>query len=200
MKRIPRPDDPDKPFIVRWNTLARILLVETSIKYVARAAMDFADYETGANCYPSSERLARETGYSVVTVNNAWKVLRTLGMAHRVAHGVPHQRLADEYQLLIPDTWYALPILGPHGRKFTCAGCGKVFNPQSTTEFDDKDRLNFVLTGVCFCAPPRAKKGRAGLSCRDRFDQREEAAGRRVWADLGDDRWKVFRTARGDDW
>lgn len=200
MKRAPRPDDPDKPFIVRWNTLVRILLVETSVKYVARAAMDFADYDTGANCYPSNERIARETGYSEPTIRNAWKVMRGLGMAERVAHGVAHRRLADEYQLFIPALWYALPVLGPHGRKFTCAGCGKLFNPQGSTTVQGGGQVAFNLAGVCFCPPPRATKGRAEVSCLDRWNAREAEVGRRSWSDLGEDRWKVFREARGDDW
>lgn len=199
-RRTPRPDDPDKPFIVRWNTLARILLVDTSIKYVARAAMDFADYETGASCFPSNERIARETGYSEPTIRNAWKVMRGIGMAERVAFGVAHRRLADEYQLLIPGDWEMLPTLGPHGRKFTCVGCGKLFNPQGTCVVRDDGTVAFELSRMCFCAPPRAVKGRSEVSCLGGWSERQVQAGERPWTELGGDRWKAFRQARGDDW
>lgn len=200
MRRAVRPDDPDKPFIVRWNTLARILLVDTSIKYVARAAMDFADYETGASCFPSNERIARETGYSEPTIRNAWKVMRALGMAERVALGVPHRRLADEYQLLIPEDWHTLPVLGPHGRKFTCLHCGRLFNPQGNCTMKDDGTVGFDLSRLSFCPPPRATKGRAEVSCVDAWSDQQAAAGGRAWRDLGGDRWKGFRDARGDDW
>lgn len=207
MRPLPPPDDEEKPFIVRWNVLTRILLVESSVKLVARSAMDFAGFEDGSSCYPSNERICRETGYSDKTVRTAWAVLRGLGMAVRVAHGVAHRRLADEYQLTIPDGWRDLPVLGPHCGKFRCFYCGKPFNPQGNSHVnarpEDKpgdDSVSFDLRPMCFCPAPR-KAGRSlPLSCPDLWDEDRREAGLPPFARLGRDQWEVFQQARGDDW
>ncbi|HWB34888.1 MAG TPA: hypothetical protein VHA75_02580 [Rugosimonospora sp.] len=198
------PDDEGKPFIARWNMLVRILLVESSVKHVARAAMDYADFDDGSSCHPSNERLARETGLNERTVRFAWAAMRGMGMAERVAHGVAYQRLADEYQLTVPDSWRGLPTLGPFGQKFTCLGCGKRFNPQgncAVSEYpDDKpDTIRFNLARMCFCPAPRKTNGRDGTSCQTVWNQRQAASGAQPWGPH-QDKWKLFREARGDDW
>lgn len=201
------PDDEDKPFIARWNMLARILLVESSVKHVMRAAMDYANFDDGASCHPSNERLARETGYSEKTVRFAWSVMRGLGMAERVAHGVAHRRLADEYQLTIPDSWKGLPVLGPHGRKFTCLDCRKLFIPRGNCSVNEQpgdkpgdDNVRFDLGEMSFCPPPRKTRGREGTSCQAAWSERQVAAHSPPWLALGQERWRYFRQARGDDW
>lgn len=202
-----RPDDEDKPFIARWNTLARILLIESSVKHIARAAMDYADFADGTSCRPSNERLGRETGYNERTVRTAWAVMRGMGLAIRVAHGTSYLRQADEYELQIPEHWDSLPVLGPHGRKFTCLGCGKLFNPQGNCSVnehkDDKpgdDNVRFDLGKLCFCPAPRKSKGRDDDACIAVWNQRQTRAGSQPWNKLGQERWKNFREARGDDW
>lgn len=201
MKRMFAPDDEGKPFIARWNMLARILLIESSIKHVMRAAMDYADFDDGSNCHPSNERLARETGYNERTVRLAWAVMRGLKMAERVSRGVPHRGLADDYVLQIPHDWQALPILGPYGRKFTCLFCGKLFIPQGNCKVKPKtDDVTFILGRMCFCPAPRANKGREDVSCETLWSKRSKKAGAKEWNALGQERWKHFRVARGDDW
>lgn len=200
-----RPDDEDKPFIARWNMLARILLVESSVKLVARAAMDYADFDDGSSCHPSNERIGRETGYNEKTVRIAWSVMRGLGMAERVAYGVAHRRLADEYQLRIPDNWINMPVLGPHGGKFRCLACGKLFAPQGHNLLDagpnsKPDTVSWHLEKMTFCPPPRKTKGRDDLDCHGLWNQRQMAAGSQPWGRLGAERWKLFKQARGDDW
>ncbi len=208
MKRLPRPDDDDKPFIVRWNTLCRILLVESSVKLVARTAVDFADFNDGSSCFPSNERIVRETGYSEKTVRFAWAVMRGLGMAERVADAVSYRRIAAEYQLSIPAGWRSMPILGPRAGMFTCLGCGKPFAPQGNCSVNDQpgdkpgtDVVRFSVWRMTFCPEPRARKGRNAEGCRTLWDKARIAAGEPVWRDLdGDEPWRLFREARGDDW
>ncbi|WP_433732015.1 helix-turn-helix domain-containing protein [Actinoplanes sp. CA-051413] len=180
-----RPDDEDKPFIARWNMLARIILVETSVKMVARAAMDYADFEDGSSCYPSNERIARETGYNERTVRTAWAAMRGMGMAVRVSHGSAYARMADEYQLQIPNHWESLPVLGPHGRKFTCIGCGKVFNPKGNCAVLKGDDIRYNVAELSFCAPPRAKKGRDEANCLTEWNIREVKKGEKRFHDRG---------------
>lgn len=201
------PDDEDKPFIARWNMLTRILLVESSVKLVARSAMDYADFYDGSSCHPSNERIGRETGYNEKTVRLAWQVMRGIGMAERVGHGVAHLRLADEYQLCIPDHWQSLPLLGPRGRKFNCLHCHKLFAPQGNCSVNAEpgdapggEKVRFDLSRMCFCPPPRKTKGREQPACLDLWNQSQAAAGGMTWYQLGEERWKLFRQARGDDW
>lgn len=207
MKPSLRPDDEDKPFIARWNTLARILLLETSVKMVMRSAMDYADFEDGSSCHPSNERIARETGYSERTIRFAWSVMRGLGLAERVSRGVSYMRLADEYTLTIPDHWESLPVLGPHGRKFTCLACRKLFNPvgnctvnEVKTDKPGDDNVRFDLIKLCFCPAPRKTKGRDDEACVAAWNNQQKQNGSPVWNQLGQERWKLFREARADDW
>lgn len=203
-----RPDDDSKSFQRRWNTLVRILLVESSVKLVARTAMDYADWDDGSSCHPSNERLARETGYNERTVRDAWAVLRGLDMAERVRHGVPHKGIADEYQLVIPSGWDGLPILGPHGRKFTCVSCSDLFTPQGNCTLNERpgdkpgsDTVRFDVRKFCFCPRPRRVKGRDVPWCADEWSEEAVRRGLAPWKDLKqNDRWKLFREARSDDW
>lgn len=204
-----RPDDEDRPFIRRWNTLVRILLIDSSIKHIARSAMDFADFDDGTRCFPSIERVGRETGYNEKTVRIAWAAMRAIGLAVRVDRGVPHLRKADEYELQIPETWASLPILGPRGRKFTCVHCGKLFNPLgncTVTTKGGKDEITYRLGFMSFCPTPKFEvRPRGGEpfkipECQRQWDAAEMDAGRRPWGQLGGDRWKLFFQARGDDW
>ncbi|GGM27779.1 hypothetical protein GCM10011608_10730 [Micromonospora sonchi] len=202
-RRLHAPDDEDKPFIARWNVLVRILLVESSVKAVARSAMDFADFDDGSSCHPSNERIERETGLSERTVRTAWQVLRGLGMAERVGFGSPHRKLADEYQLVIPPWWQNLPIYGPHVRKFTCLYCQKLITPQGncTVKVDgDRQKVSFEVHRMAFCPTPRATKGRVALDCLTEWNESQRQRGDPVWHEFGDDRWKLFRQARADEW
>lgn len=201
------PDDDTQPFITRWNTLVRILLVESSVKHIARAAMDFANLDDGASCFPSNERIARETGYSEKTVRFAWSVMRGLGMAERVAGAVPWRGLPDEYRLTIPANWRALPVLGPRASKFACLACGKPFNPQGNCTVNGdpcdeagSDMVRFDLGRMVFCPAPRESKGRIGVDCRAAWSRWRVNAGGKAWDALREDQWKLLRESRNDDW
>jgi len=207
MKLLPDLDDDSKAFTVRWNTLTRILLVESSIKLIARTAMDYADFDTGENCHPSNDRLSLDTGYNERTVRAAWSVMRGIGIAKRVSRGTSYRRLADKYTLRIPEHWRDLPILGPHAEQFSCLYCGKQFVPQCTCTVNDResdpeggDVVRFELGRACFCPPPRANKGRDVVSCQQLWNESQAEVGAPTWAEIGSERWKLFRQARGDDW
>ncbi|GAA4928620.1 hypothetical protein GCM10023224_04840 [Streptomonospora halophila] len=195
-----RPDDETKPFVGRWNSLIRILLVESSVKHVARAAMDYANLYDGTSCHPSNERLARETGYNERTVRKAWAAMRGMGLAERVSHGVAHRRLSDEYQLVIPESWQSLPVLGPSGAKFTCVHCEKAFNPTGNCKVHPDGRVTFDLIPMVFCPEPRQRKGREEPWCATEWDGQRRASGETPWSQLGQERWKVFHLARGEEW
>lgn len=196
-----RPDDETKPFVGRWNSLIRILLVESSVKLVARAAMDYADLYDGTSCHPSNERLARETGYTKRTLITAWGVIRGLDLATRVAHGVPHKHQADEYELVIPAGWASMPVLGPRAGKFTCLCCGKLFNPPGHSKLRDDGTVGFDVRMFVFCPAPRQRKGRDEAWCFAEWDAARTAAGDQVWGEMGNaEVWKLFRESRGDDW
>lgn len=201
MSRV-RPDDDEKPFIARWNAFIRVLLVDPSVKHVARAAAaDYADFYDGTSCRPSSSRLARELGYDERTVRMAWGHLRAMGLADRVTPGIAHKGVADEYELKIPYYWDSMAILGPNSRKFTCLACGKVFNPPPAGRINDNGDAVWDLWKLCFCKPPRKTKGRAGIDCWTAWNTRRKSEGQPVWRQLDNETsWKLFREARADDW
>jgi hypothetical protein len=203
VSRLHAPDDEDKPFIARWNVLIRILLLDPSVKAVARSAIDFADFDDGSSCHPSNKRIERETGLSDRTVRTAWQVLRGLGLAERVAYGSPHRRLADEYQLVIPDNWRNLPVYGPHVQDFHCLYCDKQFTPQGNCTVaveGGKEVVSFRVHLMAFCPPPRAKKGRDQPYCLDMWNDSQAEQGQPRWGQLGGKVWAGFRKARGDNW
>lgn len=211
-----RPDDEDKPFIRRWNQLTRILLVESSVKLVARAAMDFADFDDGSNCYPSIERLVRETGLSDRTVRNGWAVLRGLGMAERESYGNSFHGAAAVYQLQIPDSWQNMPTYGPHMRKFTCIGCGKAFTPDAHSILSDRtsdktlpkgtprkeagDAVAWVIGRLTFCSWPSTSGRTGNAKCREAWDLRRRREGEKDWNHIDDGKWEFFYQARNDPW
>lgn len=188
--------------------MARILLVESSVKLVMRSAMDYADFDDGSNCHPSNERLARETGYSTKTVQFAWSVMRGLSLAERVGRGSPSLKLADDYILQIPSSWSSMPIIGPLAQKFTCPGCEKVFTPQGNCTVNDfetdkpgDDNVRFNLLRITFCPPPRKTSGRVEDPCSNLWSQRQKRQRKKTWAELdAEARWALFREARGDNW
>lgn len=198
-----RPDDDTKSFQGRWNTLIRVLLIESSVKLVARTAMDYADWDDGSNVHTGNVRMALNTGYTDKTIRTAWAVLRGIGLAERVAWSSSGKRFADVYNLVIPTYWSALPVLGPHERQFRCVQCGKLFMPSnSITDLKDDGSVGWYLYKTVFCPPPRAKKGQPPpKSCRDVWDDRQKRSGDAPWHKIGDKAcWKLFGEARGDDW
>lgn len=217
MKRSFCPDDEDKPFRPRWNLLTRILLVEPSVKLVAYMAGDYADFDDGSSCYPSVERMTRETGLSDRTVRNGWAVLRGLGMAVRVSRGGSYRGAADEYQLEIPDTWTSLPILGPHGKKFKCPGCGNLFNPDAHSVLTDRtqdktmpdgvrrakagDTVGWNIGRLTFCSWPSDTRKKGSDACLAVWNAGRRAAKEALWVKLdGAKQWEIFREARNDPW
>jgi hypothetical protein len=202
-----RPDDEELPFTARWNVLIRALLVESSVKLVARTAGDYAnlydrddDRLAGGNTYPGNERLARETGLSERTVRTAWAVIRDLGMAERtkVAAYDPVKKKwnADEYQLVIPDGWEGLPILGPNSGKFHCLHCECLFTPQANCKVNAEGRVTFEVPRFCFCPPPKDKS--KGPGCFKLWSLERRRAELQPWGEL--DVWKLFRESRGEEW
>ncbi len=196
------PDDADKPFAARWNALVSALLVEPSVKLVARQACDYG-FMDGEDIFPGNERLARQTGLTERTVREAWHFLRASGMAERIEHSAwtGARRTADRYQLAIPDSWRSSPMLGPHAGKFTCQECGKQFNPSAcntwatqkgsrvpTTDRNGVRTISWFLWKATFCPEPRGGNG-----CLYHW---KRANGQ--WG--GDQAWKIYYAARGDDW
>ncbi len=214
VKKSVRPDDEDKPFFVRWNVLTRVLLVEPSVKLVARVAMDYADNDDGSSCFPSIERMVRETGLSDRTVRNGWAVLRGIDMAVRVGRGNSFRGASDEYRLQIPDSWIGLPTYGPHGQKFTCIGCGNKFTPDAHNVLQDRlrsktmpdgkprkkvgDAVGWHLGKFVFCSFPNgAKKGNE--VCLQAWNAKRRAEGEKTWK-ATDDKWGFVWEARNDPW
>jgi hypothetical protein len=201
-----RPDDEDKPFVVRWNAFVRVLLVDPSVKLVARTAMDHADNDDGTDVFISNERMARVTGYNEKTIRTAWATMRAFGMAVRTSTGgvtITGVRKADVHDLVIPKLWYLKPILGPHEGRFHCIQCGKVFNPStSSLELIEDEKTGALVAKwnvykLTMCPPPREKKGRPGDSCFKTWQERSD----RPWSQLGNEGvWKLFEEARGDAW
>lgn len=198
-----RPDDDSKSFQRRWNTLVRILLVESSVKLVARTAMDYADWDDGSNVRTGNIRMALNTGYSDKTIRTAWAVLRGIGMVERIAWSSSGKRFADVYNLVIPTYWSGLPVLGPHEQQFRCIQCGKLFMPSnSIAVLRDDGSVGWHLYKAAFCPPPRAKKGQAPPeSCLDVWDTKRKRDNDPPWRRLDSKAcWKLFGEARGDDW
>lgn len=195
-----RPDDEDKPFVARWNSLVRALIVNPSIKHVARAVMDYADLYDGTSCRPSAQRIARETGYDEKTVRTAWATLRGLGMAQRVRRGSASSGKADEYELVIPELWENLPMLGPHSGRFRCVHCDKVFNPTAAVTTLKGDKVTFDIRPIVFCPKPRARKGRDEPWCFDEWEKERVETGQQAWMDMGQEKWKFVPQARQDEW
>lgn len=199
------PDDVDKPFAARWNALVSALLIEPSIKLVARQACDYG-FMDGEDIFPGNERLARQTGLTERTVREAWHFLRAAGMAQRIEHSAwtGARRTADRYELVIPDNWRRFPMLGPHAGKFTCQECGKHFNPSPcntwtthkigksevpVTDGDGVRTVAWCLWKAVFCPEPRSGNG-----CLHYW---KRANGH--WGG-NDSAWQMYHAARNDDW
>lgn len=201
-----RPDDEEKPLVCRWNSLIRILLVESSVKLVARNAFDFADYydtgrgEAGGNTYPGNELLARETGLSERTVRTAWATIRGLGLAERTETArydpVCKTRTADKYQLVIPDGWMHLPVLGPSRAKFRCRHCQHLMTPQANSKVHADGSVTFKVQRFIFCPPPRDKS--KGPGCYELWSAERRKKRLEPWSKL--DAWALFEEARGEAW
>lgn len=193
-----RPDDETKSFQSRWNTLARILLVESSVKLVARTAMDFADWEDGAGVFTGNVRMALATGFTDKTIRTAWASLRVLGMAKRVERASSSKLKSDRYNLAIPKEWESWAVLGPKEAKFHCVHCHKAFIPPPAFVLADSERPRWYVNRACFCPPPRQRKDRPRpLACVTEWEREHDTA----WKSLANsDVWSLFREARGDDW
>jgi hypothetical protein len=201
------PDDTDRPFVARWNALVSALLVEPSIKLVARQACDYGIMD-GESIYPGNERLARQTGYDERTVREVWHFLRATGMAYRGVRSAwtGDHRTADMYALEIPSGWRAMPVLGPNAGRFTCQQCGKKFNPPPCNTFltqrdaggktatpavgrDGLRDVRWSLWKAVFCPPPRSGNG-----CRVEWERSNGP-----W-NGGQHNWDLFGKARNDEW
>jgi hypothetical protein len=198
------PDDEDKAFVARWNTLVAVLIVEPSVKLVARTAVDYGVAD-GEGVYPGNERLARETSLTERAVREAWKVLRALDMAEvdDPSHWNGRRRTADSYSLVIPDDWRSKPIFGPGRGRFICQHCGKKYNPRPGTVVHDDGSVGWYVSRMVFCPPPgRPKRTRktgplkpAPPSCFDLW-----LGGHPKGWPKGGEAWDMFRKARNDDW
>jgi hypothetical protein len=100
-----------------------------------------------------------------------------------------------------PDDWENLPVLGPSEGRFRCLHCGCAFNPRchhNLARAGGRQGPGWVVTWnlekFCFCPPGR----RNPRSCHVLWDRGRPDAQR--WHKLGQERWKLFREARGEDW
>lgn len=199
------PDDTSLTFVARWNTLISALLVEPSVKLVARTVVDYG-LRDGEGVYPGNQRIARQTGLGEKTVREAWHMLRGLAMAVRDNRTcwTGSKRLSDLYHLEIPADWRRWATLGPNFARFHCQHCGKVFNPQPCTAFFTEDgrpvyadkaegvrKVGWELPKACFCPPGRGQKQSdcliAGARSNRNLHEPAEA-------------WALFAKAREDDW
>lgn len=184
-------------FVRRWNTLVSVLMVESSVKLVARTVVDYG-LADGATIYPGNERIIRATGLGDKTVRLAWATLRALGMAERAipSYYDGRKRQADEYQLAIPPDWRGLATYGPNLGRFHCQHCGKVFNPPPCAHLRTaQETVGWWLTKAVFCPEPRK-----GTGCFAAWNREQRKAGRPEWEALEQEAWKLFRLARNDDW
>jgi hypothetical protein len=153
-----RPDD-DAPFLRRWIPFIRALLVNPSVISVARVAGDHADYHDGTGVYLGHGRTARAAKCTPKSVANAWKVMRALGMAELTRAG-SREGKANEYDLMIPDNWIHLPLLGPNEGPFTCQFCDHAFDPSTSSLVFKKDgTVRWRVAEMVFCPPPQRRKG-----------------------------------------
>ena len=202
------PDDADKPFAARWNALVSALLVDPSIKLIARQVCDYG-FMDGEDIFPGNQRLARQTGYDERTVREAWHFLRAASMAIRVESSAwtGSKRTADRYELVIPGHWRNFPILGPHAGRFTCQHCGKLFNPAPCNVWREEPKsgskrpvpvvdrggvrdLRWAVWKTVFCPAPRSGNG-----CKYHWERQNG----NPWPGK-QDAWGMFRKARDDDW
>ena len=202
------PDDTDKPFVARWNSLVTALLVEPSVKLVARQACDYGIMD-GEGIYPGNQRLARQTGLTERTVREAWHFMRAADMAVRDSRSAwtGSQRTADAYSLNIPSSWRHYPVLGPHSARFTCQHCGKLFDPQPcnvfltakgaggkpvpVTDADGAREVRWRLYKAVYCPAPRE-----GAGCMQAWERKHGP-----WAKLDNTAaWEMFHKARDDEW
>jgi len=93
-----------RAFRYEWEGAVRRLALPRGVKHVAAVLAQYADPD-GRKVRPGLPRLAEETGYSDKQVRRHLKVLRDLGLIHRVRSGSANGRraLADEYVLRLPD-------------------------------------------------------------------------------------------------
>lgn len=194
------PDDPKAVFVARYHAFMRILLVEPSVKLVGRTLADYADFKDGDDCFPSNERLERDTGLGDKTIRNAMAFLRAVGAARRVETAVSHRRKADKYELVIPNNWKNMAVTGPNNYKFTCVWCGNLFNPDGGGSVSAGGHAQWRLYKSAFCPSPRKEKGRLDVCCNVEWNRSQRKAGQAAWGADNEEAWALFRQARGDDW
>jgi hypothetical protein len=194
----------DLLFVTRFNKLVDALIVESSVKLVARCAVDYA-VRDGEGIYPGNEQLARKTSLHHGTVQRAWAILQGLDMAvmESRSYWTGRKRLANSYSLAIPERWRGWPVYGPHFARFTCGHCGKRFNPQPDTVLHPDGSIAWRLASMAFCPPPGRPKRKPGEGGRLKpkpascFELWQRSGGK--WPS-GDGAWELFRQARNDDW
>jgi len=189
-------------FVTRFNKLVDALIVESSVKLVARCAVDYA-VRDGEGIYPGNEQIARKTSLTAESVRKAWGILRALGMAELDAPSVwtGSRRLANAYSLAIPARWHGFPVYGPHFGRFTCQHCGHLYNPQPGTVLNPDGSIAWYLRSMVFCRPPARPKRPGGRGrqqpkppgCSDLWGQHHSWPG-------GEEAWGLFRKARNDEW
>ena len=189
-------------FVTRFNKLVDALIVEPSVKLVARCAVDYAARD-GEGIYPGNEQLARKTGLTSETVRKAWAVMQGLGMAELTSASAwtGTRRLANSYSLAVPGDWQSSPVYGPHYARFICQHCGHLFNPRPGTVLTRDGGIRWRLPNMVFCPPPGRPKRKPGErqmkpkppSCSALWQQR------RKWP-ANEGAWDLFRQARNDEW
>ncbi len=89
-----------------WARIIRRARLGKPVKTVALALPWYADHDSGENVFPGEVRLAAVCELHVVTVRNALKRLRALGLVQRLEKGSSYGRggggKADRYRLTAP--------------------------------------------------------------------------------------------------
>lgn len=92
--------------VTEWRRIVRRARLGSPAKTVAGFLADYADWDDGGNAFPGVVRLAAVTEIHEVTVRNALKKLRRLGLVLRTERGSNYGRngagMHDRYQLTVP--------------------------------------------------------------------------------------------------
>jgi rubredoxin len=189
-------------FVVRWNKLVDAWIVESSVKLLARTAVDYGVHD-GQEIYPGNEQLSRKTGLSTVTIGKAWKILQASKMAELdvASMWTGKWRTANVYSLMIPGDWENLPIYGPNCKRFTCQHCGHLFNPQPGTDVGKNGGVGYYIARMVFCPDPgRPKRQHGEAGPRKPFPPGCAALWQKGAGKDTKITWEMFRKARDDEW
>lgn len=85
-----------------WEQLLRDIRLPPGAKYTGAILATYANAD-GSRAHPGEDLLADVLGWKQRAVRSHLALLRRLGLIHRISHGGSKRRLADVYQLTMPD-------------------------------------------------------------------------------------------------